>query len=510
MKYMLRRLRPGIHHLTVILLIITAVQTIFFILNTGTRHETFQKSINAISKDICWLHWQPHARPLVVRGIPGVRKSRFHEIWTKIRTVNTLSLEESNHRVLYSSMSDVSGDGLGHAMATFNTEVATALYLGLTYTHRKAMFSSLTNNDKDAVENFFGWGYGEVSRESVQRTVCDGIGPTMYDGVYKAVRICQTCGKLRPMPHTGSPINVTKIVQMPAVVTFPNTTGCHEDYVSCRNRMKKEMLDQYPGNTLFSMTLQGCDRMGPNSKFGETAGWFYSHYWRRPSMNERSLSLNPDELSIAIHARRGDFLSPTNSKRTATPSASFIKTLSELILVVQNVGGPFSKLPVAIHVYSEGVFKHKSQGHDISRMQKIFIGTDGTPETAKQWEEGITRLLIPHFTRTPLPSLRVQLHIAEDTLKSLHDMVSADIFIGSSSGMSMHIIHSLSRGVVLLPGEVSNGPDELRHETSRFGASNYAISSGRIEYSTAHHWSAYAKDFTTTPEAKYSCENFQI
>lgn len=434
-----------------------------------------------------------------------VRLSRFDERWSRVLSIKTLDLKQSNHRVLYSSMSDKSGDGLGHSLATFNAEVSTALELGLTYTHRKATSSSLTSKDKNSVEDFFGFGYGEIPRENIQRTVCD-MEEKLYDGVYDLVgpqagrklnRVCAPCGKLRPLPHIGSLVDVRRMVELPQVASFPITTGCNRgenNHIACRRRVSDELLAEYPSHTLFKMTQQGCDTMGPNSKFEKTAGWFYDHYWRRPSLRNRTLSLDPSELTITIHARRGDFLSRTNARK-ATPSRSFQKALADILMITEQIGGSFAALPVAIHIFSEGTFNGAAgAGHDVRMMQKVFVGVDGKPETAEQWE-GAVKSLVPKVKF----DLRVELHIAEETLSSLHEMVTSDIFIGSDSGMSIGIVKSLSRGVVILPGHVNNSPDAYRTEGTRFGTSAYDMRSGQIDYSRfAHHWAAYSEDFQSS------------
>lgn len=504
-KHLARQLRKGVRRAVVVVSIFLVSQAMCSSFGAIARNGGLLQSIHAISTDICWLKWHAHARRRIVEGSAEARLSRFHERWTKIASVKTLSLDESNHRVLYSSMSDVAGDGLGHALATFNTEVATALHLGLTYTHRRATFSSLTKDDRHAVENFFGFGWGEISRENIQRSVCD-MDAYFYDSAKKFARVCQVCDKMRPRPHVGSVVDVENIVQLPSVVSFHNTSGCHDDFVSCRNRVRDELLAQYPRNTLFTMTLEGCASMGPNSMFGETAGWFYDHYWRRPALESRELSFNAAELTIAIHARRGDFLSATNTKRTATPSESFRQSLVEIIGIVKNTGGPFATLPVAVHVYSEGVLKRSGVGHDISKMEKIFLDSAGKAETAAQWEEGIARQVGEFADADADAGVRVEMHIAEDTIGCLHEMVSADIFIGSMSGMSTHIVHSLSRGVVVLPGVVESGSDRYGSEGGRFGASHYDVGSGRIERGKfGGDWRAYADDFQTKTGDKLEC-----
>lgn len=501
---------PKRRHVTGVLFFLAAFQVFSFFFVATSRNETFLHFVNLIATNVIsnhenasWLHWAPRDLPQPIGPqVLGVRPLRFHERWSKIPAIKTLSLNESNHRVLYSSMSDKSGDGLGHSLATFNAEVSTAIHMGLTYTHRRATFSSLTDEDSAAVDDFFGWGYGEISRENIQRTVCE-MDEEQIDGVYDLVggqagkkrhRVCAPCEKLRPLPHEGSLVDVAQIVQLPPVASFPTTLGCKEreyNYITCRDQLNAELLRKHPGNTLFTMTPQGCNTMAPNSKFEETAGWYYDHYWRRPWLQNRSLSFDPTELTIAIHARRGDFLSTSNSRK-ATPSTSFQAAVAELLKITQQVGGPFSRLPVAVHVYSEGTFKGKAgAGHNISKMDQVFVGTDGAPETAQQWQRELRKLL-----RELQPEIRVELHIAQDTLSSLHEMVSADIFIGSDSGMSTNIVKSLSRGVVILPGAVGKGEDAFRYARKRFGTSAYAMASGDIESGWfTQHWEAYVEDF---------------
>lgn len=511
MRRLANKFRPKQRHVTAALLFFVVLHVASIVHVATWKREPFLGRITMFASHVVknnkYQHWAHYAVPesKLENALPHlftVRLSRFDERWSRVLSIKTLNLKQSNHRVLYSSMSDKSGDGLGHSLATFNAEVSTALHLGLTYTHRKATFSSLTRKDKNAVELFFGFGYGEIPRENIQRTVCD-MEENLYDGVYDVVgpqagsklnRICAPCGKMRPLPHIGSLVDVRTMVELPQAASFPTTIGCNRgEYssIACRKRVSDELLAEYPSHTLFTMTHKGCDTMGPNSEFEDTAGWFYDHYWRRPSLRNRSLSLDPSELTITIHARRGDFLSHTNTRK-ATPSRSFQNALADIIMITKQIGGPFAALPVAIHIYSEGIFNGAAgAGHDVRMMQKVFVGVDGKPETAKQWEMAVKNL-IPNLNF----HLRVELHIAQETLSSLHEMVTSDVFIGSDSGMSIGIVKSLSRGVVLLPGHVNNSPDAYRDERTRFGTSAYNRRSGQIEYSRfAHHWAAYSKDF---------------
>jgi hypothetical protein len=424
----------------------------------------------------------------VAGGGRPARTPRFNLRWRRIPVVRTPTLDESNHRVLYSAMSDVSGDGLGHALSTFNAEVSTALAMGLTYSHRVASFGKLTEENAAAVDGFFGFAEGELPRREIQRHVCD-MDPDKFDNSTAGrPRTCQVCSRLRRQPHKGTAVSVSELVPLPPACSYNSVEGCApgEQRGVCMARLRERLLLQHPAHTLFTMTTEGCDRMGPFSDFSASAGWFYDHYWRRPSIAARSLSsLDDSELTIAVHARRGDFLR-LGKHRQPTSSKAFIRAIVSAVTVVQNLGGPMADMPVAVHVYSEGVYTAGTHsGHDVSKMSKDFVDLDGTIQTEHWWEGQLAQLLAKQV-RAP-PRVRAVMHIAQDTISSLHEMVSSDLFVGSRSGLSNSIVRALSRGVLLLAG-----PCDL----TRVGTSCYDLETGDIDrQSFAKGWTVYATDF---------------
>jgi hypothetical protein len=196
---------------------------------------------------------------------------RFHVPWDRVPHARLLTLRESGYRLLYSAFSDRCGDGLGHSLSTFNAEIATALALGLTYSHRKASFGSLTEDDPNAIEQFFGLGDGEIPRRSVQENLCD-IAAELLDGVERTrgSRVCPVCERLR----NSSALQITAIVPLPAAVSFPGSrrpVGCVQgEGVACAEKTRSRLVRRE--HTLYHMTTDGCDKLAAHSDFSGTCG----------------------------------------------------------------------------------------------------------------------------------------------------------------------------------------------------------------------------------------------
>ncbi len=47
--------------------------------------------------------------------------------------------------------------------------------------------------------------------------------------------------------------------------------------------------------------------------------------------------------------------------------------------------------------------------------------------------------------------IRVQMHVASYTVRALHDMIAADFFVCSLSGISVQIVSTYARGIAILP-----------------------------------------------------------
>jgi hypothetical protein len=388
----------------------------------------------------------------------GPLPSRFHVPWERIPYIRLPTLIESKNKIVYSAYATKSVDGLGHALATFNAEVFASLSLRLTYSHRIASFGSLTRTDPMAIDNFFGLGDGELSRQTLQANVCD-ITPELWDknqGPFSP-RMCPVCTALQKRsPKTP---RVDRIVQLPSLI------GAQEPHL----RLLRDKFSKL-NFTLFTLNTDRCDKLGAHRAFWKTAPVFYWKYWHRHGLDScgrrlarvpesetsnasRELNLTDAELTICLHARRGDFLLK-KSRRKPTSSVIFVKLLVEAIRIIRQKGGSFASLRPAIHIYSEGVERAdaKAGGHDVANFSPTYIDVDGTEQSETWWQEQLFETTVIDGEDTPPWQLpRVIMHVARPTLASLHEMVSGDVFIGSDSGFSANLVRSLARGVILLP-----------------------------------------------------------
>jgi hypothetical protein len=409
-----------------------------------------------------------------VRDIP----SRFDVAWNRIAAVRTKTLKESSNRILYSPTSVSSTDGIGHAMSQVNAEVTTALVLGITYTHRVATYASVTSgNNTSAVENFFGWGRDEIPRSKVQQDICNiteehatrtNVGEGKRITTIRTGRTCPLCRTLRNFDGKSSDkstLHVSRVVDIPAYLSYPIGPSC-KVVANC----VAEFMDNINGstpNTLFRMTEKGCGSLSSLGNFGFSAPWFYTKYWAAHGVRRSqetgqwlprekdardSIAFPENELAIAVHVRRGDFLVVKN--RRTTKSEVFARVIKTFLDIVQMSGGKFAKLPVSVYIYSEGrPLGGAGLTHDIRRQTHEFVDTDGEVRNASWWEDLISRAQprddgLGHAAGS-MPQLRVKMRISTNTLISLHEMIAADLFIGSDSGMSWNVVGSLGRGVQL-------------------------------------------------------------
>lgn len=403
-------------------------------------------------------------------------------------------------------------------MATLNAEVVTALRLGLTYTHRVARYGSLVSLDfkqnigsgpekgsvaglspvGGRVEGFFGWGVGEIPREAVQEAACkvrDGTG---------ALHECKICTqrdleivKKEMKGRTGSQprLRVDCIVEVPMEFSYK--------FPDKRSRVFNESLARFLRRynrpyTVFHMPHRVCGSSPTYTRFGaESRSFFFHKYWdahaqypgkkvmaneirenewlgkmyrdswrrhlRIPGVPPRGVldKLKEEEVTIAVHARRGDFF---KDKRPMVAMKTFAKVVRRVVTAVRQNNGTFARMKVGINVYSEGMPRGGwSVGHDVKRHMSLFHDADGT-------------VLTPCAVRRMLQDgndglgnvfengMRVELRVSEDTVRSLHEMVASDVFIGSLSGMSHQIVGSLSRaGIQLFPTRVVKRGEWFSH-----------------------------------------------
>lgn len=375
-------------------------------------------------------------------------------------------------------------------MSTFNADVATAHRLGLTFSHRIARYGSLVARRPTqdpmppqgsiaglgilagAVEGFFAWGVGEIPRQAVQDAYCqekDGEG---------SIDRCRPCIG-HPKSNGHPTLKFDRVVNIPMELSykFPgNPTKRHW-------QMLEQFLKQHnQSNTIFQMPVEVCASSPTYTGFDQhSRAWFYHKYWdahavyvhgdpratrkipvsrrmyrdswkrtlhlpgvpRRPKLRR----LHQHELTIAVHARRGDFF---KDKRPMVSAKSFASIIREVVAVVKKKGGIFATMPVKVNIYSEGmpVAGSWTVGHNIEHLSKTFLDSDGTElkvcAVKKMIRHGVSDNLGNLFDT----GLKVQFHISEDTIRSLHEMVASDIFIGSLSSMSHHLVGSLARGAM--------------------------------------------------------------
>lgn len=385
--------------------------------------------------------------------------NRLHVPWFRPESTKLLTPEESNHRYLYSASRIGTSDGIGHSMGVVNRDFNFAISLNLTYTHRVGTYSSLTTDDRFAVEEFFGWGVGEIPRTDIQR---EGCIPQKDDWPgLEQISVCHICESPRP----DGALKIKHLVDIPADLR----SNCLNAQDPCQSMKSKFLSAHQESHTVFQASRQTCSPPATDGNFLVSKSLFFHKYWNKhgqrpwkpqnaqPANTTRPIRYKQEELNIAVHIRRGDFLDPeTQAKRGITKDGTFAQVLVNALSVVQNVGGPFSKMPIVVHIYSEGKLTENqvTSIHLIDTQDKMYYDSNGTARDEHWWANLIAQT-VPSLERSRFMSLRerlkVVLHISEDTLLCLHEMVSADIFIGSKSGLSNALVWSLSRGVVLIP-----------------------------------------------------------
>lgn len=159
--------------------------------------------------------------------------------------------------------------------------------------------------------------------------------------------------------------------------------------------------------------------------------------------------LRGDELTIAVHARRGDFF---REGRPMISVRAFARVVRRVVDVVNGVDGVFARMGVMVNVYSEGGAVNGSVGHDVGLHSKVFRDADGGVLSRGEVRRVFLDEEVDGLGKVFRNGLRVELRVSEDTVECLHEMIAADVFVGSKSGMSLHVVGSLSRGAMqILP-----------------------------------------------------------
>lgn len=416
--------------------------------------------------------------------------SRLHFPWfVPTLTFRLKSKEKSGNRILYSPFRHHLSDGIGHSMAIINFEIRLANRLGLTYSHRVANYSSLTEKDPAAVEDFFGWGECvTMKRNDLQDHVCRSVGGGKWASRRWSGRFeCNICASLKAKNKYG----LRNFVELPDHVAY-KCVKKSDTKTSCGADVEDSTIAEYleeigiPGNSLVSIPNKICKYPVSDGQFGDTKTYYWHKYWERhrfPSTKRphesqsstRRLQLSDSALNIAVHIRRGDFLNPiVGNARAVIADETYAELLCRMLQIVLREGGPFSEAQIHVHIFSEGrLLKSESKYashsvHGVEDQDRKYYDARGTPRSESWWRRLIIRtakmqLKSPAFGKTGLQwpdkrtmvstlrRLQVRYRIAESTLGSMHDMVSADLFLGSKSGTSMNAVWALARGVSLLP-----------------------------------------------------------
>lgn len=401
--------------------------------------------------------------------------NRFDVPWLLWDRVDTASFAKSGHRILFSTLKTRLSDGMGHGLTVLNAELSTALNLGLSYTHRVGIYGSLSRELPEAVENIFGWGVGEVPRRFIEKEVCSIEYTSQRNPTAVAENRCLLCRAIR----NDSVLPMHGIVEIPTSFSY-GCVSCHSTQIAVQS-----FLRQHGRNfTLFQMSPEKCDQSPKSPDFKLSYRFFYWKYWdlhadsnfgslpsaekkeqgRRwalSSQKRQPLRLKQDELNIAVHARRGDFL--FEKQRKMIPAKAFKNVIQEVMTAVHEVGGVFAEMSVTVTVYSEG---RRRDGighlHDTKLMDHDFVDTDGQVRDARWFHH----LLVPdgnlvggnrtHSARESSAQfaggVRVEFRISTDFAEAVHEMGSADVIVGSASDLSQYAVRVISRaGVQLLP-----------------------------------------------------------
>lgn len=350
-----------------------------------------------------------------------------------------------------------------------------------------------------AVEYFFGWGANEIPREAVQRAICPS---TIHQKDEKLCRVCNASdlahrkAELARMPSANrtrarGELHVDRVVQLPLNLTYRWAYGWSGIQTSYLNDFLEK--HNYP-NTVFMMSPEVCKNSPAYSKFlPQSRSFFFHKYWaahqsaaKRGKESKRAATsplfdtgataksfidfvtfatsrsrlgrvprrpilrrMLETEVNVAVHARRGDFFKAGRPMVSARAFARVLRAVAAMIASGDNV---FAQMPISVAIYSEGqAVRSGAAGHDISKMDTRFVDVDGRVLDEKAIES-MLRNGGDGLGEVFANGLKLSLRTSQNTMLCLHEMVAADVFVGSRSGLSMHIVGSLSRGAMqLLP-----------------------------------------------------------
>lgn len=424
--------------------------------------------------------------------------NRLHTPWIERPRIKLLSPKESNYRYLYSPVRRGSSDGIGHSMGVVNMDLNLAFRFNITYTHRVADYSSLTKNDRFAVEHFFGWGDDEVPRALIQKEGC-----TFSNGSWPSAHSLYECFPC-DTPRLRGALRIKQFINIPTNLSrlCPLRSTCSEE---TGQFLKKHSQS----HTIFQVPQPICAPPLTDGSLLHTKNFFYHKYWTRhgnlvwsPASFKKKLSTvryDQSELHIAMHVRRGDILDPeTRRTHDIISDITYATVLQNVLIGIRQVKSAFAKLPIVVHIYSEGkLIKNRVPStHDMDVQDKLYYDSRGVVRNISWWENLVFlhgQLKGREAAQLVKNRLRFSLHISEDTLQSAHEMIAADVFIGSKSALSLHLVWSMSRGVVVVPRSGTSGM-----EISRLGLICCTVPFGKDDGDLSlslfrRYWGAYVR-----------------
>ncbi len=400
------------------------------------------------------------------------------------------SLQEARGRQLVSHIPREVGDGLGHRMCIMNYELHLALQLGVAYSHRVSTYGSITTNDPGAVERLFGWGAHEQTRDEVINGAC--ARTQVVNDTCEIPAQSVVCDTLRSRLDGGTFDTAVYVPHELAECYLNRTEGKAGIDTRCFALVRRFVTAFPEKNTLFITRPRLCFRDYLYTNFTYTAGWFHDKYWSahesdgasksvaeislpKPTntttdvdgaerlveddeqlgSKARRLTLDARRVNIALHVRRGDFFNYT--ARVLIPDATYADMAARVIVALHEMHD--ANVPVTVHVFSEGVPRKRTRvkdNHDVASMDRVYADENGMRKPPQHWSTLIRRhprLAAGYgvgrgYARA---DVNVVMHIATDTVQALHDMLAADFFVGSISGLSVQVVRYLARGVVMLP-----------------------------------------------------------
>lgn len=421
--------------------------------------------------------------------LPG-DADRFETPWRIPHRVKPLSITEARHRILYSPLRTQAGEGLGYYIRTVSAEVGTAMRLGIAYSHRHSKHGSL---DAEAVDNLFNLSAGYIPRKTIRDNVCsirlnikasssaNSSASEMKDEEDSEYdNKCERCGSHGFPAQRPNLLSIERIIDLPRNLTYD--WSWQDEFGRIGRTKIANFLSQIKHRqpyTLFQMPIGDCERRIAAQFLGpDITSYLFHRYWDahggathlsrfqlgipnvlNDSLNKHgdrrgpNLGFSPRELHIAIHARRGDFFKH-NRPRVAVQA--YGEVLENVMEIVHETGGSYSSMKAVVRVYSEGIplLEHASLStmseHNMSGRTARFQDADGS-EMAYDTIEALLLGQEDEDRRRRFPyGARVEMRVSTDTVRSVHEMVAADVFIGSESTLGSVVVQTLSRGALIL------------------------------------------------------------